>query len=786
MSKSKLQNEITIDVVSPNGEVVEKDRKLRNVAIEELFPNEPVCLIDWLAFGAEAPSAEELEVPVLALGTEFQGYFGWGSAVKRCITIGLANDILADCGLLKHAERGIKTGRMLLNQGLYGGLVGDFRIKVVKAGTIVNGYPLADGHSLIRRSLAVKGDSEMSRIHLGSARQSYQMWQRIPWSDELQAELKPLIDEALVSLADPSAWVYQAGGQWDERKKLVDVEPEMAKHPYVAQAFGRAFADHAARMATTAPVPCTVKVAVPTTAPKTTVRGKAAYVRYPVDSNGSIKAAKARASLDEIERVAKMEVIQYTVASKTMMANGCFAIVDDDLMPDGVDIVLCQDDIKMGDTSVGLYEIDGVVSFNQWFAKGCAIGMNPKWSKKAMGLDYDGDLVFVYDLSEFPVLYKTIDGLIPGETPKLAKTKSGLEMRSTMIRNSMRNIVGFATNVASATFCIKDREWLASKLGFKNEKSMNAALNWFIKVGTDGFKTMVDLNEVERQLVVLQGNLVSLLHKGAPWCKWPNDWAFRRGVPGIWRKDMDENEKGSAIPPAFDGTIAQICKLTLPSMQAALTGKDLIEVKPLGAFKHWAPGVSDVLQDGIHTLQLEYNSQIRRVNWVSPESIGSFRVWWQGALSEWQEANGITEEMACNALWRETHSARSENSSGASVFMGYPELALEIVQNKPGFDRSRVNGTLLIGLNYVFEDPPLALDIPVEVRELKQKAKGRTLVRSVLIGQAPGKKDAKAPYPAEMLGMVDRRAEAPAPGMYMASIRKAGHGMAWHCDLTRR
>lgn len=784
MSRIALQNEMKIDVVSPDGEIIEKDRKLRNVAIKELFPHEPVCLIDWLAKGREAPCAEDLQAPVLALGTEFQGWYGWGSAVKTGTTIGLANDILVDCGLLKIAERGIKTGRMLLNQGLYGGLVGSFRIKVVTAGTMINGYPLADGHSLIRRSLAEDGDSEMSRIVLGNARQSYQMWQRIPWTDELEGELKPIIAESLVKLASPSEWVYQQGGQWDERKALLDAEPAMEKHPYIAQAFGRAFADHAARIATTVNVPCTVKVAVPTTVARTTIGGPAAFVRYPVDSNGSIQATDEIANLDEQERVAELEVVQYTIASKAMMANGCFGIVDDNLMPDGVDIVLCRDDIKMGSTKLGLYEIEGVVSYNQWFAKGCAIGMNPEWSKKRMGLDYDGDLVFVYDLDELPVLYKAIEGLIPGETPKLKKTKSGLDARPQMIVNSMKNIVGFATNISSHSFCIADREFLARKLGFKSESSMNAALNWFIKVGTDGFKTMVDLADVERQLVILQGNLVRLLRKGAPWCRWPNDWAFRRGVPSIWNTSMDENEKANGVPAAFDGTIAKICGLTLPSMAAALEGKDIVEVKPLGAYKNWAPMVSEILQDGIHTLQLEYNARVRRVNFTSPEDIGRFRMWWQELLAEWTEANGISPEVASYALWREAHSTRSDNSSGASVFMGFPELSTKIVTDKPGYNKDKPAPTLVVGLNYVFDTPPDYLETAVEIREIAVPTKGRRVIRTVLIAQVEGKRDAKLPYPAEMLGMVDRRSAAPGPGMYDAVIRKAGHGMAWHCEMT--
>ena len=109
----------------------------------------------------------------------------------------------------------------------------------------------------------------------------------------------------------------------------------------------------------------------------------------------------------------------------------------------------------------------------------------------------------------------------------------------------VRNLVGFASNVASSTFAVADREDLARTLGYKSEATLNAALNWFIKVGTDGFKTMVDLRKVERQLNILQSNLQRVLGKAVPWTKWPNEWAFRRGVPGFYREGMDANEKAN-------------------------------------------------------------------------------------------------------------------------------------------------------------------------------------------------------------------------------------------------
>jgi len=291
---------------------------------------------------------------------------------------------------------------------------------------------------------------------------------------------------------------------------------------------------------------------------------------------------------------------------------------------------------------------------------------------------------------------------------------------------------------------------------------------------------------VAKQLATLQGNLVRLLTRGAPWTKWPNDWAFHRGVPAFWAEGMDENEEANSIPPAFDGTIAQILKLTLPSMQAALNGIETIRVQPLSMYRAWAPEVPPFLQDGAHTLQMEFNAQVKRVNFYDPQSIGGFRKWWQDAIKDWATTCGITMQLASYAIWREAHSARSENSTAASVFMGVPDEASEIVKAKPGIIGLERVRTLLVGLNYVFDVVPDRIDMVVEVREFEQAKENKRLVRKVLCGAYETKKDAKDPYPPDLLGFVDLRSTQPELGRYLARIVKAGHGQAWHCELIEQ
>lgn len=775
----KLQNELTVSVVSPSGEELEK-RELHNIALPELFPGEPVCIIDWFSTGKQ-PTVLDLTTPVLADGCEFNGSFGWGSSVKRGQTLGFTRDLLAQTGLLKNAERAIMAGRMLLGQGLFGGLKGRARVLVVRAGTIINGNLVHDGHSLVGRSWAENGYNGLSKIVLGSGKQSYSFWQRIPWSSELQAELLPFINRALLDVSEGKLWQYAKGPHIEERRKLVDIDEVMDLHPYVANAFTRNASDIFTRIATTVHVPTSVRVAVPTTAPKAALWGRFALTRYPVDSNGSTQAVSVRASKAERDRIDNLEVIQYTISAHNLMTKGCFGVVDDELMPEGVDVVLCQDDIKMGSVALGKREVDGVIAFNQWFGKGSAIGINPEWAKDLQGLDFDGDIEFVMDLGELPVLYRTIKGRVQGETPKLVKTKSPLYERAQMAVDSMANLVGFASNVASTTFVVADRETLARRLGFASEQEMDERLNWFIKVGTDGFKTKIDLKDVETQLSRLQSNL-GLFVSGCPWTKWPNEWAFTRQIPHFAEKGEDKDPNGMVIPSYYDGTIAQILRLTLPSLQAAL--ENPIDMLPLSHFRGWAHRVPEDVSKACHELQMEFNARVHSINFSWSEDVTHFKEWWQKRVRGWAEDLGIPVEMACDALWHEAHSARSREASGASVFIAFPERVKEIIAEKPGLN-VKVMETLLLGLQYVFKDVPEKLLIRAEVREFEQDVQDKRLIRKILAGEVEGKHAPREPYPEDLIGMFEIHAPQPELGLCIAEITKAGRGKAWHCRLTR-
>jgi hypothetical protein len=336
----------------------------------------------------------------------------------------------------------------------------------------------------------------------------------------------------------------------------------------------------------------------------------------------------------------------------------------------------------------------------------------------------------------------------------------------------------------AASRAVARRDLLAKAMGYESLDELDYKLNRLIKVGTDGFKTLEwDREQTERDLTFVQKALENALNKIAPWTHWKrSNWAFRRGIPEFYREDMAKgsHERRNSIPTYFDGTVAQICRLTLPSLQAML--KTPIEQKPLSAFRGWALPVEEWMLEDVKALQQEYNGRVRRVNWSDPADVSKFRTWWQGRVHEWMEREKVTEREAVSALWRVAHATRSDQASGASVFIAFPEAVKWIVGEKPGLNRAETQ-TMVLGLHYVFDNPVHRLTAEVEVREFTQVKKGRTLVRKVVCGHVPGKKDARQPYPADLLGMVDARSEQPEVGRYVAHIVKSGNGKAWHCQL---
>jgi hypothetical protein len=782
----RLSNHRTIQTISPSGEVVAKPRILRNIALDVLWPQEPVVIVDWLSQGRARPSWEDLSAPIKFQGLTYRGDWAWGSSVKVGKTFGFTRDLLVECGLLQYAERGIKTGRMLLNQGMYGGLRGTFNVLVAKPGSMFKDYPLADGHSLIGKSLAEKGyEPEMDEICLRSGKLSGSIFQFFPWQ-EIGEEAEPALRDFLLRIK-AGDWTQRDDGEnrpelSEERRQLALLDRAMNLHPYIAGQLANASADFFMRSATTIPMPVQVRIAVPTTAPVCTLRGKQLLVRYPANSTAAIQAIRCNPTKAEEARIARLEVLQYTIASPKLMGNGCFGVVEDSVLPKGIDVVLCRDDIKMGSRALGKRVVQGAIMFNQQFAKGTAVGLNPVFGK-TMGADFDGDLLFGILCKEFPRMWEVARNFPNGASAaKIKNPPSPLEDRARMIANSMSNLIGWGTNVLASSYLIADREKLAAEIGFKSVESMDKSLSFFVKCGEDGFKTMIDLEAIEKQLGNLQKKIQRVTIRMAPWSRWRRDiWAFRRGVPEFYRKGLPKYIDRVAPLEWWDGTIAEICKVSLPYLKDVVG--EPIKMKPLSSYRAWAKPVRKDQLDSVRELHEVFVARVQSINFGDPQEWKYFRLWWQKLVRKWQTDNALDDETACAALWRVAHTTRSLAASGASVFMAFPEEVKRIIAEKPGMNVKSLK-MLVLGLNHAFSPPPISLDCQVTIRQWEQRRNGKATMRSVLLASVGGQIETRPPYPKGMIGLIQNESDHPPEGIYMASLIKAGKGMAWHCKLT--
>lgn len=734
---NRFESNLEVIVVDRNGNKTGEVRSIANAPITALLPNEKVVMINWLYDNAPKPVAETISKVVKFEGVEYHGCYGWGSSAKRGYSIGFERDVVPLLGG-KFSEDGQRIQRALLANGINGAAKGEFRVKFVKAGTIIPGAgPVEDGFGYIARKCADVVDNSADKIVLGDARDAYHFWQRVPWTEEVAAESKPLIDEALIDLAE-GGFNFRLNSTMEARKRFVEVEPKMAQHPWIANSLARSSAETAARTAMTVKTNSSVKIAVPSIVAAVAMEGKHIGTRYPMDAWDSAKAFDAGEEVhDEAERIAKMEVVQYTLSSVAdddgngMFCKGCVGIVDD---LGEYDMILCEEDRKMARHQYAVTTVYGVFVATAWYAAGSALGINAAYWKKQGG-DFDGDYIIVTNCSDRPALWNAVNAYPEQMTLKLTKTHTEItkkDTRAEMIVKSMANIVGMATNLMAATFAFADRELVAKRMGYISVQAMDNKLNFWIKCGTDLFKTNLDAADIEKQMMQFQANFSRQFGKLPPWCNWPNEWAFRHGVPEWYRaemgKDKDDPVVKNSIPAHFDGTIAQILRITLSNVQAIVNTP--IESRPLKEFDGWAPMVGPEIAKQAAEIQARFNVRTQSTNWEWDESVASFKAWLLNEIDEWMKTEKIDRQTAAYAMWHAAHSTRSIYAGASSVFMVFPEECFEIVSKKPGLDKDRlVVGVVLTG-DTLHQDTLGEVDAKVvEFVEIKS---GRKIVRKAL------------------------------------------------------
>jgi len=766
---NKVDRKTKVHVITPQGTLIE-ERTLTNSPWPELYPDRDMVIIDWMANTQIRPDEEAIATPVEYEGRIYYGNAYWGSAVKQGVTIGVTEHFL-DGRMVKKAEDGQRVGRYLFAEGHWGAIQGKLRVRVSPINTMTPWGLIHDGAGFVRKGLADRAYSGLDKIRLGRAKESYTFWQRIPWTLELARELDPILSEAVMAASDISKLLLQySPASFDEKRALYEADNTMDEHPYIVNAIARSSGEYLSRMATTANVGTRCGVIVPTQAdiviPSMPDGNPVIGYRHPIDSNGSIQAMVN--STDEAEFVS-YGLSQFTLASGEIFAKG----VSREVETDDFDVWLCDEDIKMSELPLeevrreGEYEIDSIYAQTQRHKENTAVGMNLDKASVRQGADGDGDIEDIVDGNKYPALYSAVLQQPEGTTKKLVKSNSPLDERTSMIYKSMMNLVGFATKIMTDTLMVTDREYLADQLGYENEAEMDAEGNYHIKVGTDGFKTNIDQAEVRARLSTLQSNMLGLFGKGAPYSDWPNDQAFTRSIPQIWHEGMDDEDAIEAIMPWMDSTVPSISRRVLPGLQNVLA--EPFKTRPLTTYKYWADhSTYDALRIA-RKMQDWYNANASEVNWQDAIAIQQFKLEWKERIAD----ETLPRYELANALWFIAHGARSVNSGAGSVFLGFPEEALDIVLEKPGQQYVKTEQgyeTVIVGLP---KQCPNVLEMKGEVTiiDVPLKKAGKLMVRKAIVAVVEGQlQPSDNRYPENTIALVATNAFQPPAGVYEASI----------------
>ncbi len=764
--------------------------------------------------------------PVVFNGKKFYRHFAWGSAIKRGISLAMTRDFFAEAGILRFREDAYRMSRAYLPNST-AGVRGKLRVKMVAEGEDIAGMgPIGDGFGYVRQSMLDSLAPRFGKIDMGEWGNSYSFMQRFTLDQPLMKELMPHIEAGLEEVSldneDFAHTLLRQGMDVGTKTRFAGVE-HMASHPWMAETLATKRADRMMRIATTGGFGMSGGVFVPTKSDTLILPGNrfdkaGEYIitRYPVDGPGSIRVIEAVNEGPEAERVAAMEVVQYTLTNEFSHSfKGLLGAAPDEAFTGDYadyDLIVCVEDIKLCDCWTDESKIvkepdsfvfdDAVLSITQWYNPGSMFGVPFKLAKD-LNADYDGDTGGIIEGKKHPVMLKQAQALPQYRNPKLPKTKTVTipgESRAKAALLSMANIVGIATNVVSTVLAVTDQVYMAERLGFGGEEEMHEFFMYAIKLGTDIFKTSADYRPTLKRLGQINTKLGKLKVK-APWTGWrDDDTAFRNKIPmvGTPEDDWTEWEIANAVMPhgknrnKQDNLISYIARLALPKMELP----PLVAVMPLSYFRDWAVAAGDQgLFDDIRTLMRMYGREIRKIDWNDGDGWQNFESRWQQAIEYVIARKGYDRAEFANAMWFRSHSEQRMSEVGklaSAVFVGMPDEAYDIAVNKPGLDTMPAERNVCVtGLKFqlpAHSQAQLEFSCPVKVVVFDDVRSGTPLVRAGLVAGQPlnGQVQPKLNhYPRNMVGLINL-ADNVIPGAYQAKFNyEAGkrNGGTWRCAL---
>jgi len=756
------------------------------------------------------PTQNELIAGVEYNGDKFYPYY-WGSGVKRGVILGFKSDFLK----LEKLEQSVYGARYLLasSGGYHGATVasvnyGDLKIGILPEGGFVDGAGwVADGFGFVSAKAAACMNT-IKPIELGKSKPSAQLAQWISTENGAWDEIQQLIGDQFQRMASPDEdgrwtadrFMAQTGMLTDERAELIEINPDMAKHPFIVDLPASTFAEAWARLATSIPFDAKTKVAIPIPGDRLVMNGatgKYGWVRYPLDGP-TIQAGEIERR-PEYEEYLNRELVQYTLAGVSEMghvfAKGIMSVVPD---LGEFDAIICSEDIKIADVGIKkAREYDhftvskGGLFYMSRYAKGSAVGLDPEHFKIHQGGDFDGDMVSVFNLDGLPYIYDQIKAMDIGfETVKVKKTytkfKSGeMAKRAELIHSNMVNLVGIASNLMSADLSIGDLDLVATKLGYHSKEKLLYNHNRAIKEGTDGFKSFLDLETTVKNMMADQSQFVFSFGALPPFQAWvKGGWAFVHDVPRVgFDESWDDEHKKYCLPSVFQGTVAKIARLTLPAIRQAY--RNIVCINMLSYYRDMVLRPSREYREHAKALQNLFNVTIKRPSSALDDEDGTG---WQQLKSECQqyaseyiEQHGLNRGMLARALWHYAHDRKTGRA--ASVFFMFPDECRDIL--KAGVVGQDETVIMVSGLGYQLDNPPHTAEWNVTVTTAPVTEKGRLVIRSVLCGNVHGQKPARKPYPHNMLAVVTKESTQPEPGRYTARFEQFSP-KAWRVRLSPR
>lgn len=708
------------------------------------------------------------------------------------------------------AEAASKMGRALLPNGV-GAFQGNLRVLVVRDGQDFNGHRIEDGFGLIASDLIYPMCDDVQHIMLGESRQNAQIWQNLAYKD-IKDDAERCIEEwwAAECLNTSRKYTYKALNTHaaDIRRRLVEANLLFEQHPFWANDTAQDVVDWTVELSTTLPIPIVGYVAVPTSAHEYILpTGTWGIVRWPVASNDGLSLAENNElNQKEADRIASfLGAAQLTVTDLSSSETnghlkGLFGILEREQMGDW-DIVTSQSNFKLGVlksttdfknkrqrrkaitmdavvTVMSIYDTEcllGVPNDSTFMVNGAvAYGNQNKFKKdsydsillvgwKDKAGDFDGDMVFVMDLSRYPQIVEAIRGLKHIPSLKNDKTRTPPEQAPEFLLNIFNSPLGWMTVIRGRSLaCTPEaRQQLPLLIQVMTGVLKTATLEAFdfwlssrIQGCVDAFKSMAgNCNSAHNKAIAGQVQKVFNKFFGGPMSfqYWKDPVLDGRGnvilrpfvdilpdflsnlpqdylddlVSRSNSKDEDVNLRAKAelachLAPRYEGgTIAEFYRLHRRYLKV-LWPPYTPKASSLSTFYHMAPVVSesdrDKAMEYLRTVWAEFHTEV-----VAPaiteeddysDMVEATIRWeneWAERCTRWAvEAWGGDRRRAAAALWRACHFSTTTRAEAAAVFYGFPD---ESVSFAAAGGRQADCKTLVRGIGYHFEgEPPEKLE----------------------------------------------------------------------------